>query len=94
MAQGINLVASLYQEEIIQPQPGKLPYPDILTFYDAITPIEQKLYVMFMEHRMRAFQGAFHNNPDYVTWYGLAELKKDLVDMTRDAHEMRAGKRK
>jgi hypothetical protein len=47
-----------------------------------------------MEHRMRTFQGAFHNNPDYVTWYGLAELKKDIVDMTRDAQEMRAGKKK
>ena len=94
MARGIDLVAGLYQEGIIRPQPGKLAYPDILTFYDAITPIEQKLYVMFLEHRMRAFQGAFHNNPDYVTWYGLAELKKDWVEMSRDAHEMRVHKGK
>jgi predicted CXXCH cytochrome family protein len=94
MAQGINLVAGLYEEGIIQPQPGKLAYPDMLTFYETMTPIEQRLYIMFMEHRMRTFQGAFHNNPDYVTWYGLAELKKDIVDMTRDAQEMRAGKKK
>jgi len=94
MAKGIDLVAGLYQEGIIQPQPGKLAYPDVLTFYEAITPIEQKLYVMFLEHRMRTFQGAFHNNPDYVTWYGLAELKKDVVEMTRDAHEMRRQKGK
>ncbi|MDH7500491.1 MAG: multiheme c-type cytochrome [candidate division NC10 bacterium] len=94
MAKGIDLVAGLYQDGIIQPQPGKLAYPDVLTFYDAITPIEQKLYVMFLEHRMRTFQGAFHNNPDYVTWYGLAELKKDLVEMTRDAHEMRRQREK
>jgi hypothetical protein len=92
MAQGINLVAGLYQDGVIRAQAGKLPYPDVLTFYEAMTPIEQKLYVMFLEHRMRTFQGAFHNNPDYVTWYGLAELKKDLVDMTREAHEMRKGK--
>jgi len=94
MAKGIDLVAGLYHDGIIQPQPGKLAYPDVLTFYDAITPIEQKLYVMFLEHRMRTFQGAFHNNPDYVTWYGLAELKKDVVEMTRDAHEMRRQKGK
>jgi hypothetical protein len=59
-----------------------------------MTPIEQKLYIMFLEHRGRTFQGAFHNNPDYVTWCGLAELKKDIVDMTREAQEMRAGKKK
>ena len=94
MAQGINLVAGLYEEGLIQPQPGKIPYPDVLTFYDTMTPIEQKLYVMFLEHRMRTFQGAFHNNPDYVTWYGLGELKKDIVDMTQEAKEMRAGKKK
>jgi hypothetical protein len=28
--------------------------PDLLTFYDTRTPIEQ---TMFLEHRMRAFQG-------------------------------------
>lgn len=93
LAKGIDLVAGLYQEGIIQPQPGKLPYPDLLTFYEAMTPIEQRLYVMFMEHRMRAFQGAFHNNPDYVTWYGLAELKKDIVEISREAHRMRLEKK-
>lgn len=46
------------------------------------------LYVMFLEHRMRAFQGAFHMNPDYVTWYGLAEMKKDLVKIKNEAASM------
>ena len=50
---------------------------------------------MFLEHRMRAFQGAFHMNPDYVTWYGLAELNKDLVDIRNEAENMIAeGERK
>ena len=40
---------------------------------------------MFLEHRMRAFQGAFHMNPDYVTWYGLAEMQRDLVDIKGEA---------
>ena len=43
---------------------------------------------MFLEHRMRAFQGAFHMNPDYTTWYGLAEMKKDLVEIKHDATQM------
>ncbi len=88
MAEAIEIVADLYARGIIEPQPGKAAYPDMLTFYDAITPIEQTLYVMFLEHRMRAFQGAFHMNPDYVTWYGLAELNKDLVEIKSEAKQM------
>lgn len=88
MAEAIEIVASLYEKGIIKPEANKVAYPDLLTFYDAITPIEQILYVMFLEHRMRAFQGAFHMNPDYVTWYGLAELKKDLVEIKHEATRM------
>lgn len=88
MAEGIETVAGLYRKGIIKPQKGKPPYPDLLTFYDSMTPVEQTLYVMFLEHRMRAFQGAFHMNPDYVTWYGLAEMKKDLVEIKSDAARM------
>jgi hydroxylamine dehydrogenase len=88
MAQAIEIVAGLYQKGIIKPEPGKAAYPDLLTFYDTKTPIEQTLYVMFLEHRMRAFQGAFHMNPDYVTWYGLAEMQRDLVDIRHEAEAM------
>ncbi len=88
MAEAIEIVADLYAKGIIEPEEGKPAYPDILTFYDATTPIEQTLYVMFLEHRMRAFQGAFHMNPDYVTWYGLAEMKKDLVEIKNEAKHM------
>ena len=89
MAEAVVIVADLYKEGIIEAQEGKAAYPDMLTFYDAMTTIEQTLYVMFLEHRMRAFQGAFHMNPDYVTWYGLAEMKKDLVEIKKEAEEMR-----
>jgi cytochrome c553 len=88
MAEAITVVADLYQKGIIKPEKGKPAYPDLLTFYDAMTPVEQTLYVMFLEHRMRAFQGAFHMNPDYVTWYGLAEMRKDLVEIRHEAERM------
>ena len=88
MAEAITIVADLYGKGIIKPEEGKAAYPDLLTFYDAMTPIEQTLYVMFLEHRMRAFQGAFHMNPDYVTWYGLAEMKKDLVEIKHESERM------
>lgn len=54
----------------------------------------QKLFVMFLEHRMRAFQGAFHANPDYANWYGWSAMQRDLVDIRAEAADMRrvAGK--
>ncbi len=88
MAEAIEIVADLYERGLIKPQEGKAAYPDLLAFYGAVTPIEQTLYVMFLEHRMRAFQGAFHMNPDYTTWYGLAELNKDLVEIKAEAERM------
>ncbi len=94
MAEAIEIVAGLYTDGVLKPQEGKPAYPDLLTFYDAMTPIEQTLYVMFLEHRMRAFQGAFHMNPDYVTWYGYAELRKDLVEIRHEAAAMRAAHKK
>ncbi|MBU0482558.1 MAG: cytochrome C [Proteobacteria bacterium] len=88
MAEAVEIVAFLYKKGILQPEEGKAAYPDMLTFYDAKSPIEQTLYVMFLEHRMRAFQGAFHMNPDYTTWYGLAEMKKDIVEIRSEAKKL------
>jgi hypothetical protein len=62
----------------------------LLTFSDAPTVIEQKLFVMFLEHRMRTFQGAFHANPDYTFWYGWSEMQRDLTEIKSLADEMRA----
>ena len=65
------------------------PFPDLLAFHDAPTPIEQKLFVMFLEHRMRAFQGTFHANPDYALWYGWSEMRMDLTEIKAMAEELR-----
>ena len=69
------------------------PFPDLLTFHDAPTPIEQRLFVMFLEHRMRAFQGTFHANPDYALWYGWSEMVQDLTEIKAMAADMRHGKK-
>jgi hypothetical protein len=37
-----------------------------LRFYEVKYPIEEKLYTMFLEHRMRTFQGAFHNTAQFI----------------------------
>src|SRR5512133_1379093 len=95
MAEAIRIVAGLYQDGILQkPKNYAFAFPDLLTFHDAPTPIEQKLFVMFLEHRMRAFQGAFHANPDYANWYGWSEMARDLVEVRAEAEDLRrlAGK--
>jgi hypothetical protein len=90
MAEAILTVAGLYKEGILpKPKNYAYPFPDLLTFHDAPTVIEQKLFVMYLEHRMRAFQGTFHANPDYAFWYGWSEMQRDLTEIKEMAAEMR-----
>ncbi len=94
-AEAISIVGDLYAKGIIKQKPGQpFPYPDLLTFYDVDTKIEETLYEMFMDHRMKTFQGAFHMHPDYSTWYGYAKMQKDLVEIREMAADMKkkAGK--
>ena len=90
------LANALNQFGILVKKEGKADYPDLLAFYDVDTRVEQILYEMFMDHRMKTFQAAFHMNYDLTTWYGYAKLKEDLTEITELAQEMRdkkAGKK-
>lgn len=90
MAEAIRIVAALYKDSIIQkPKNYAYPFPDLLTFHNAPTVIEQKLFVMFLEYRMRTFQGAFHSNPDYALWYGWSEMQRDLTEIKTMAEDLR-----
>jgi hypothetical protein len=90
MAQGIQVVAGLYSDGTLKKPAGYgTAFPDLLTFHDAPTVIEQKLFVMFLEHRMRAFQGTFHASPDYAMWYGWSEMQRDLTEIRELAAQMR-----
>jgi hydroxylamine dehydrogenase len=90
MAEACRTVAGLYKDGILpKPKNYAYPFPDLLTFHDAPTVIEQKLFVMFLEHRMRAFQGTFHANPDYALWYGWSEMQRDLTEIKTIALELR-----
>jgi hydroxylamine dehydrogenase len=94
MAEAIDIVEGLYRDGILERPKDRPPHPDLLRFYEVKYPIEQKLYTMFLEHRMRSFQGAFHMNPDYQHWYGWAEMKRDLYEIRHDAEELRASRGK
>jgi len=90
MAEAIRIVAGLYKDgTLAKPKHYAHPFPDALTFHDAPTVIEQKLFVMFSEHRMRAFQGTFHMNPDYALWYGWSAMQRDLTEIKELAEELR-----
>ncbi len=44
---------------------------------------------MHLEHRMRAFQGTFHANPEYAWWYGYSAMIRDLAEIKELAERMR-----
>jgi hypothetical protein len=95
MAEAIRTVGDLYREGVLpKPKEYASAFPDLLQFHDAPTAVEQKLFVMFLEHRMRAFQGAFHANPDYAFWYGWSEMRRDLTEIREMAEKMRAARGK
>jgi hypothetical protein len=89
-AEAIRTVAALYRDGVLQkPKNYAYAFPDLLTFQDAPTPIEQRLFVMFLENRNRTFMGMFHNNPDYTWWYGYSEMQRALTDIKYMAGELR-----
>jgi hydroxylamine dehydrogenase len=90
MAEAIRIVAGLYKDGVLaKPKNYTYPFPNLLTFHDAPTVIEQKLFVMYLEHRMRTFQGTFHASPDYAMWYGWSEMQRDLTEIKELAADMR-----
>jgi len=94
MADAIHIVADLYKDGTIKkPKSYAYAFPDLLTFHDAPTVIEQKLFIMFLEYRMRTFQGAFHANPDYAFWYGWSEMQRDLSEIKESAKDLQSKQR-
>ncbi|MFH1148043.1 MAG: multiheme c-type cytochrome [Pseudomonadota bacterium] len=98
LAEAIEIVAGLYKEGIItKPKNYAFAYPDFLYFMQTgggdtkkLSYIDQLLFQMYMKHRMRAYQGCFHVNPDYAYWYGWAMMVKDLGEIKEVAHTMRS----
>lgn len=88
-AKSIRTVKALYDDGILKKPQGWKYAPDLLQFYEAKTSAEQELYLILLEYRQRAFQGAFHNNPDYLHWYGWAKMKESAARIEEEAERMR-----
>lgn len=90
MAKAIRIVADLYKDNLLRkPESYAFPFPDLLTLHDAPTPIERRLFLMMMGHRMRTFQGAFHASPEYAFWHGWSEMQQDLTEIKGMAEQLR-----
>lgn len=92
MAEAIRVVQGLYKDGVLAKPADWAFAPDLLQFYEAKSAIEQDLYVMFLEYRMRTFEGAFHMNPDYMHWYGWAPMKETLQKVKDEAAKLKAEK--
>jgi len=92
MSQALDVMAQLYRAGglPIPPREGNA-FPDLFTFSEASTPIEQRLFLMFMQHRARAFKGVFHSNPEYALWHGWHEMKRDLAEIQATARRLEQG---
>jgi hypothetical protein len=90
LAEAIRVVAGLYEDGVLaKPENYAQAFPDLLHFHDAPTVIEQKLFEMHLEQRMRAFQGTFHANPDYALWYGWSAMQTTLAEIRDLARKLR-----
>jgi hydroxylamine dehydrogenase len=90
LADGIRVVAGLYKDGVLKkPASYAHLFPDFLSFHDAPTTIDLKLWRMFMEYRMRAFQGVFHASPVYAQWYGWGEMQQSLTELKEMATALR-----
>ena len=87
--EAMKIIEKLYDDGILD-KPVDFPaHPDHLEFYEVDSLIEKKLYIMFLEHRVRTFMGAFHNNPQFTHRYGWIQLKRDLTEIKDEAKKMR-----
>jgi len=87
MAEAIEIVEDLYQNSGLARPDVRPTSPDLLGLYSPPNPLEEKLWEMFLRHRIILLHGAFHNNPDYTTNHGWVKLKAAYEDVKRMTQE-------
>ena len=94
LADAIVAIKEAREEGIYPPRPGEPdnPYPFLLNFYEEPSGVEREAWLIFLEYRMRAFQGMFHVNPDYTHWYGWSEIRRAVGDIKEDIERTKAFK--
>jgi hydroxylamine dehydrogenase len=98
VAEAQEIVTELNREGLLLPKPSERP-PHPLAgkqfvigpkmIYEDISGAEAKFFRIMMFHFMSAYKGAFHQNPDYTHWYGIAPLKLALAELRSEAALLR-----
>lgn len=91
VAEAVRQVAALYRDGVLKKK-GPGPFPDLVKWPTG-SPPEQRLGLMFFDHRAKLLAHAFHMSPQVTRWMGL--LEEDATMVTRGCQELReqAGKR-
>ncbi len=94
MAEAIQIVETLYEKSILARPDVRPISPDLLGLYSPPNPVEEKLWEMFLRHRIILLHGVFHNNPDYTSNHGWVKLKAAYEDVRRMTQEfLREGRK-
>jgi hypothetical protein len=95
-----DIVYALNHDGLLYPDPTgwvRPPNPDTVAdivlagtqLYRNLSPVERVFFKMYKYDNVKAWQGAYHFNPDYAHWYGWAELNMDLTDIAGEAWKLR-----
>ncbi len=89
-AQAIEAVQALYRDGILE-KPADWKYaPDLFQYAVSRNKLEEELYLIMLQYRQRAFQGAFHSSSLYTHRYGWTPLKKSVSIIMAEAKRLRA----
>jgi hypothetical protein len=85
VAGALREVAALYRDGVLA-RKGPGPFPDLVKWPTGSAP-EQRLGLMFFDHRARLMAHAFHMSPQATQWMG--QLEEDATMVARLCQELR-----
>ncbi len=93
-----EIIQDLYDRKLLDPMPEERPgHPlrgnqlvlDQQILYEDTSHIERLFFKMKKYDLAKTIVGVYHQNPDYMHWYGNAELKMGLTDIRAEAKRLK-----
>jgi hypothetical protein len=89
LAEGLNVVADLYQQELLPAGNDEYPFPDLLTVSADRHEIEKALDLMFRQHRNLALSAGFHAPGTSMAADALSALESSLEQIQDQAQKLK-----